>query len=134
MGGGINHRFGLNDGVLLKDNHLIAAGGIAPALKRIGRRLGHMVKVQVEVDTLEQLREVLALEPRADAVLLDNMTPDVMTEAVVIAAGRLITEASGGITPATVGAVAATGVDLMSLGWLTHSVPVLDVALDLELE
>ncbi len=128
-GGGSNHRFGLDDAVLVKDNHRVAAGGLRPAVLRVRAAVGHMVKVEVEVDTLEELAE--ALDLGVDAILLDNLPPAALREAVRMARGRAITEASGGITPETAAAVAATGVDLLSLGWLTHSVPALDVALDL---
>lgn len=128
VGGGANHRFGLDDGILIKDNHLVAAGGLEPAVRRARGYAGHMVKIEVEVDTLEQLAEALALP--VDAVLLDNMAPETLREAVAMAAGRVITEASGGVTPDTVAEMAATGVDLISLGWLTHSVASLDVGLD----
>jgi nicotinate-nucleotide pyrophosphorylase (carboxylating) len=127
-GGGANHRFGLDDAVLIKDNHLALAGGLRPAVERARRGVGHMVKIEVEVDTLEQLDEALALG--VDAVLLDNMPLPTLAEAVRRARGRALTEASGGIQPATAAAVAATGVDLLSVGWLTHSAPALDVALD----
>lgn len=130
-GGGGNHRFGLDDGILVKDNHIVAAGGIEAALARLRQRAGHMVKVEIEVDTLDQLDRVLVLGG-ADAVLLDNMAPETLAEAVRRVGGRLLTEASGGITPDRVASVAATGVDLISLGWLTHSVRALDVALDFE--
>jgi nicotinate-nucleotide pyrophosphorylase (carboxylating) len=129
-GGGANHRFGLDDAVLIKDNHLVVAGSIAEAVRRVHRLVGHLVKVEVEVDTLAQLEDALACE--IDAVLLDNMAPAQLKEAVRMVAGRVITEASGGITPATARDVAAAGVDLLSAGWLTHSAPALDVALDLE--
>lgn len=129
-GGGANHRFGLDDAVLIKDNHLAVAGDIATAVARVRDRLGHMVKVEVEVDTLDQLETLLTIG--VDAVLLDNMAPDTLAEAVARVGGRMMTEASGGITPDTVAAVAASGVDLISLGWLTHSVTNLDVALDFE--
>jgi len=129
-GGGVNHRFGLDDGILIKDNHIVVAGGIEPAVARARAHAGHMVKIEVEVDTLAQLETVLRLP--VDAVLLDNMSPAMLREAVALAAGRVVTEASGGITPARVAEVAATGVDLISLGWLTHSVTSLDVALDFE--
>lgn len=130
MGGGVNHRFGLDDGVMIKDNHIVAAGGIAAAVGRARRRLGHMVKIEVEVDTLDQLRELI--EVGADAVLLDNMTPAQLKEAVDLVGGRMVTEASGGITLANLGEVAAAGVDIVSLGWLTHSAPILDIGLDLD--
>ncbi|AQZ50019.1 carboxylating nicotinate-nucleotide diphosphorylase [Martelella mediterranea] len=127
-GGGGNHRFSLADAVLIKDNHIAIAGGIRPALQAAKRHAGHMVKIEIEVDTLDQLRE--AMDEGVDAVLLDNMSPETLTEAVSIVAGRAITEASGGITPETAGAVARAGVDLISIGWLTHSAPVLDIGLD----
>ena len=128
MGGGSNHRFGLYDAVLVKDNHIAAAGGIGPALGKVRDRVGHLVKVEVEVTTLDQLAEVL--EAGADVVLLDNMNTATMAEAVRIVDGRIVVEASGGITPETVRGVAETGVDLISVGWITHSAPRLDVALD----
>jgi nicotinate-nucleotide pyrophosphorylase (carboxylating) len=131
MGGGGNHRFGLDDGILIKDNHIAAVGGIDAALARIKERTGHMVKIEIEVDTLDQLDRVLALGG-VDAVLLDNMSPETLAEAVRRVDGRLLTEASGGITPERIAAVAAAGVDLISLGWLTHSVRNFDVALDFQ--
>lgn len=127
-GGGMNHRYSLADAVLIKDNHIAIAGGIRPALEAARAATGHMVKIEIEVDTLDQLREVL--EIGADAVLLDNMDPDTLRKAVDMVAGRAITEASGGITPDTAAAVAASGVDLISLGWITHSAPTLDIGLD----
>lgn len=127
-GGGSNHRFGLDDAILIKDNHIAIAGGIRTAVERARSSVGHLVKIEVEVDTLAQLEEVLALAP--DAVLLDNMSVDELRQAVAMVAGRAITEASGRITPATATAVAATGVDLISVGWLTHSAPFLDIGLD----
>ncbi|MCP4664392.1 MAG: carboxylating nicotinate-nucleotide diphosphorylase [bacterium] len=130
VGGGSNHRFGLDDAVLIKDNHRMIAGSAAEAVARARRAAGHMVKIEVEVDELEELDEVLKLE--VDAVLLDNMTPDKLRRAVEIVAGRAITEASGGITPSTAVEVAAAGVDLLSIGWLTHSVAALDVGFDVE--
>ena len=129
-GGGANHRFGLDDAVLIKDNHRAVAGGVGPAVERVRARVGHLVKIEVEVDTLEQLAEALAAN--VDAVLLDNMPPDTLRQAVAQARGRAITEASGGITPQTATAVAATGVDLLSVGWLTHSAPNLDVSLEVD--
>jgi nicotinate-nucleotide pyrophosphorylase (carboxylating) len=129
-GGGANHRFGLDDAVLIKDNHVAIAGGVAEALARARGRVGHMVRVEVEVDDLDQLREALA--SGADAVLLDNMDEATLREAVELCRGRAITEASGGIRPETVAAVAATGVDLISVGWITHSAPALDVAMEVE--
>ena len=127
-GGGGNHRFGLDDAVLIKDNHIAIAGGIRPALERVRARAGHMVKIEVEVDTLAQLEEALAFG--ADAVLLDNMSLDELREAVAMVGGAAITEASGRITPQTAPAIAAAGVDLISIGWLTHSAPILDIGLD----
>lgn len=127
-GGGMNHRFALNDAVLIKDNHVAIAGGVAEAIRRAKAGVGHMVKIEVEVDTLDQLHE--AMGEGVDAVLLDNMTSDQLREAVGIVAGRAITEASGRVTPATAPAIAASGVDLISVGWLTHSAPVLDIGLD----
>ncbi len=129
-GGGVNHRFGLFDGILIKDNHIAAAGGIGEAIERARAAHGHMVKIEVEVDTFEQL--AVALNTRADAVLLDNMTPEEVTEAVKQVAGRMITEASGGLRPDNIRDYAAAGVDIISLGWLTHSAPALDIGLDIE--
>ena len=127
-GGGSNHRFGLDDAVLIKDNHVALAGGIRPAVERARAYVGHLVKIEVEVDSLEQLGE--ALDLKVDVVLLDNMSLETLREAVRMAKGKALTEASGGITPQTAPAVAATGVDMISVGWLTHSSPALDVALD----
>jgi len=127
-GGGVNHRFGLFDAVLIKDNHIEAAGGIGPALERARRHSGHMVKVEIEVTSLDELDDALKFAP--DAVLLDNMSPDLLKAAVAEVAGRVITEASGGVTLETVRAIAKTGVDLISVGALTHSAPVLDIGLD----
>jgi nicotinate-nucleotide pyrophosphorylase (carboxylating) len=128
VGGGSNHRFGLDDGVLIKDNHVAAAGSVAAAIRAARSGVGHLVKIEVEVDTLEQLDEAMATG--VDAVLLDNMGPDMLAEAVRRIAGRAIAEASGRITPATAPAIAAAGVDLISAGWLTHSAQVLDIGLD----
>lgn len=128
VGGGSNHRFGLDDAVLIKDNHVAIAGSVNEALKRARGGVGHLVKVELEVDTLDQLKE--ALDHGVDAVLLDNMAPDVLARAVEMVAGRAVTEASGRITPATAPGIAATGVDLISIGWLTHSVTILDIGLD----
>lgn len=129
-GGGGNHRFGLDDAVLIKDNHVAIAGGIRPAIERAKAGVGHLVKIEVEVDTLAQLEEALAIG--VDAVLLDNMSVTELSQAVAMVAGRAITEASGRVTPETAPAIAATGVDLISVGWLTHSAPVLDLGLDFE--
>ena len=130
-GGGMNHRFALYDAVLIKDNHIAVAGGVREAIERAKAGAGHMVKIEVEVDTLQQLDEAMAVG--VDAVLLDNMSPAQLREAVSIIDGRAISEASGGITPETVAAVAASGVDLISVGWTTHSAPNLDIGLDFEL-
>jgi len=130
LGGGVNHRFGLDDGVLLKDNHIVVAGGIRRAVEKSKAALGHMVKVEVEVDRIDQLGEALAAG--ADAILLDNMTPAEMREAVGIVDGRAIVEASGRITVEAAPAIAATGVDVISCGWITHSAPILDIGLDFE--
>lgn len=127
-GGGMNHRFALHDAVLIKDNHVAVADGVREAIRRARASVGHMVKIEVEVDTLEQLRE--AMEEGVDAVLLDNMSPAELREAVAIVDGRAITEASGRVTAATVAAIAASGVDLISVGWCTHSAPTLDIGLD----
>ena len=129
-GGGSNHRFGLDDAVLIKDNHVAIAGGIRAAIERARANVGHLVKIEVEVDTLAQLEE--ALHHRVDAVMLDNMTTDQLRQAVAMVGDRAITEASGRVTAATVAAIAATGVDLISAGWLTHSAPVLDIGLDFQ--
>jgi len=130
-GGGWNHRFGLDDAVLIKDNHLAAAGGVREALDRVRRAVGHTVLVELEVDTIEQLEE--ALELGVDAVLLDNMSIEQLGRAVEIVGGRVVTEASGGVTLANVGDVARTGVDLISIGALTHSAASLDLSLELTL-
>ncbi|WLD98761.1 carboxylating nicotinate-nucleotide diphosphorylase [Agrobacterium leguminum] len=129
-GGGMNHRFALYDAVLIKDNHIAVAGGVRDAIRGARQGVGHLVKIEVEVDTLAQLREVM--DEGVDAVLLDNMTPEQLREAVGIVAGRAITEASGRINPQTAAAIAATGIDLISVGWLTHSAPVLDIGLDFQ--
>jgi nicotinate-nucleotide pyrophosphorylase (carboxylating) len=131
-GGGANHRFGLDDAVLIKDNHILVAGSVAEAIRRVRRRIGHLTKIEVEVDTLEQLDQ--ALKEKVDAVLLDNMAPEMLTEAVRITQKRAITEASGRVTAQTAEAIAATGVDLISVGWITHSAPALDLSLDLTFE
>ena len=131
-GGGFNHRFGLDDAILIKDNHIAVAGGIRAVLERAHAAAGHLVKIEIEVDTLDQLREVLAVG-KADAVLLDNMDIATLRQAVALVAGELTLEASGGITLDTIAAIAATGVDYASSGWITHSAPNLDVALDIEM-
>ena len=127
-GGGANHRFGLDDAVLIKDNHVAACGGVGVALERARARVGHMVKIEVEVDRLDQLRE--ALEHRPDVIMLDNFSLDDLRAAVALTAGRVTLEASGGVDLSTVWAIAQTGVDLISVGALTHSAPVLDIGLD----
>ena len=129
-GGGSNHRFGLDDAVLIKDNHLAVAGGVRAAVGLARARVGHMIRIELEVDTLEQLRD--GLEVGIDAVLLDNMDVETLCRAVAMVAGRCVTEASGGINLETVAAVAATGVDLLSVGALTHSAPWLDLSLEIE--
>ena len=129
-GGGFNHRFGLDDAILIKDNHIAVAGGVAAVLARAKAVAGHLVKIEIEVDTLAQLREVLDAGG-ADVALLDNMSPADMRRAVELVAGRLVLEASGGITLATAAAIAETGVDYLSSGAITHSAPNLDVALDI---
>ena len=128
LGGGANHRFGLDDAMLIKDNHIALAGGVAPALERARAHAGHLVKIELEVDTLDQLAE--ALEIGVDAVLLDNMDPATLRRAVAMVDGRAMTEASGRITRESAPAIAAAGVDLISSGWITHSAPILDLGLD----
>lgn len=128
-GGGANHRFGLDDAILIKDNHIALAGGIRAAVSRARAHAGHLVKIEVEVDTLEQLEELLAIG--VDAVLLDNMSPEMLREAVRMVNGRAWMEASGRITAETAAAVAETGVNLISVGALTHSVRTLDIGLDI---
>lgn len=128
LGGGINHRFSLSDAVLIKDNHIAAAGGVRAALERAQAASGHMRVIEIEVDTLEQLREALPLRPHC--ILLDNMSLDAMREAVAITAGQAILEASGNVRLATIADIAATGVDYISVGALTHSSRRLDLGLD----
>ena len=130
-GGGFNHRFGLDDAILIKDNHVAVAGGVRPVLERARKHAGHLVKIEIEVDTLAQLRDVLDTG-LADVVLLDNMDIPTLTEAVKLAQGRVVLEASGGVTPSSIAQIAATGVDYASSGALTHSAPNLDVAMDIE--
>lgn len=127
-GGGFNHRFGLDDAVLIKDNHLAASGGIAAAIARVRAGLGHMAKIELEVDTLAQLEEALALG--VDTVLLDNMPVEMLRRAVALTGGRAVLEASGNVTLSTVRAIAESGVDYISSGAITHSAPSLDVGLD----
>jgi nicotinate-nucleotide pyrophosphorylase (carboxylating) len=131
-GGGYNHRFGLDDAILIKDNHIAVAGGVRAVLERARQSAGHLVKIEIEVDSLDQLREVLDTG-LADVALLDNMDPATLREAVKLNTGRLVLEASGGITLETVAAVAETGVDYLSSGAITHSSPSLDVGLDIEM-
>lgn len=131
-GGGFNHRFGLDDAILIKDNHVAVAGGIRAVLERAKSMAGHLVKIEIEVDTIAQLGEVLDTG-LADAVLLDNMDPATMAKAVAMVAGRLVIEASGGITLESAAAIAESGVDYLSSGAITHSSPNLDVGLDIEM-
>ena len=127
-GGGMNHRFGLDDAALIKDNHVAIAGGVAEAIRRVRGHVGHLIKIEVEVETLAELEEALA--ERVDAVLLDNMSLDDLRRAVTMIKGRAISEASGRVSLETAPAIAETGVDLISVGWLTHSAPILDIGLD----
>lgn len=128
VGGGQNHRFGLDDAILIKDNHIAIAGDLRTAVERARAAAGHMVQIEVEVDTLAQLQQ--ALELHVPIVLLDNMDIPTLREAVTLVDGRAITEASGRVTAATAPAIAATGVNLIAVGWITHSAPVLDIGLD----
>lgn len=130
IGGGINHRFGLFDAVMIKDNHIVAAGGIRAAVESAQARVGHMVKIEVEVTNLGQLAELI--DVGADVVMLDNMDLATLREAVQMVGGRMVTEASGSVTLDTIALMAETGVDIVSTGSITHSAPVLDVALDFE--
>jgi nicotinate-nucleotide pyrophosphorylase (carboxylating) len=127
-GGGVNHRFGLDDAILIKDNHVAVCGGVGEAVRRARASVGHLMKVEVEVDGLDQLDEALAAGP--DVIMLDNFTLPMLREAVVRTAGRITLEASGGVSLETVRAIAETGVDVISVGALTHSAPALDVGLD----
>lgn len=129
-GGGTNHRFSLSDGVLIKDNHIKAAGGISKAVQAAREAIPHTVKIEVETETLQQVQE--ALDSGADIIMLDNMTPERMTEAVSLIAGKAITEASGNITLETIQKVAAAGVDIISAGALTHSVMAMDISMRFE--
>lgn len=130
-GGGANHRFGLDDAILIKDNHIAVAGGVTAALRRAKSAAGHLVRIEIEVDTLDQLAEVIA--EGADAVLLDNMSVDTLRTAVAMVNGAMICEASGGVSLETVAAIAETGVDVISVGALTHSAPALDLGLDISI-
>jgi nicotinate-nucleotide pyrophosphorylase (carboxylating) len=131
VGGGCNHRFNLSDGILIKDNHIAAAGGIAEAVRRARKNAPHLLKIEVEATTLEQVQE--ALDAGADAILLDNMPPELLRQAVQLVAGRAVTEASGGITEENLREIAETGVDIISLGALTHSVEAMDISMSLTL-
>jgi len=128
VGGGSNHRFNLTDGVLIKDNHIAACGSITEAVRRVRQKAPHTIKIEVETDTLEQVDECLACG--ADIIMLDNMTCETMTEAVRKINGRALVEASGGVNLTTVAAIAATGVDIISVGALTHSAPSCDIGMD----
>jgi nicotinate-nucleotide pyrophosphorylase (carboxylating) len=127
-GGGVNHRFGLDDAILIKDNHVAACGGVGEAVRRARAAAGHLTKVEVEVDSLDQLTEALAAGP--DVIMLDNFTIEDLKRAVAVTAGRVQLEASGGVNLSTVRAIAETGVQVISVGALTHSAPVLDIGLD----
>lgn len=127
-GGGVNHRFGLDDAILIKDNHVALAGGVAQAVRRARSAVGHLMKIEVEIDSLDQLEEALAEEP--DVIMLDNFSLEDLRTAVARTHGRITLEASGGVTLQTLRAIAETGVDVISIGALTHSAPSLDVGLD----
>ena len=131
-GGGFNHRFGLDDAILIKDNHIEVAGGVTKALRAAKAFAGHLVKIEIEVDTLDQLDEVI--REGADVVLLDNMTPAQLKDAVARVKGNMLTEASGGVTLESVAAIAESGVDMISVGALTHSARVLDLGLDIAID
>ena len=128
VGGGRNHRMGLDDAILIKDNHIAIAGSITQAIRDAKKFAGHLIPIEVEVDTIEQLK--LALSEGINLVLLDNMPPETLKEAVELCKNRCLTEASGGITPETIQSVAATGVNFIAMGWLTHSVKSLDIGFD----
>lgn len=130
QGGGFNHRFRLDDAVLIKDNHIQAAGGITQAVKRVRERLGHTVFIEVETETLEQVAEAVQL--KVNAILLDNMTPEQLKEAVRLIPPEMISEASGNITLDNLEEVAQSGVQVISIGWLTHSAPAMDISLVLD--
>ncbi len=129
VGGGFSHRFNLSDGILIKDNHIAAAGGVTAAVTAAKKNAPHLLKIECEVTNLDELNEAIAAG--ADAVLLDNMPLDMLKKSVEIAAGRVITEASGGVNESTVAAIAEAGVDLISVGALTHSAPALDISLEI---
>ncbi|ACV63066.1 nicotinate-nucleotide pyrophosphorylase [Desulfofarcimen acetoxidans DSM 771] len=131
VGGGYNHRMGLDDAVLIKDNHLQIAGGVKQAVELVRNKIGHLVKIEVEVETWTQLEE--AVQAGVDVIMLDNMNTETMQKAVKFVGRRAVTEASGQITAANAGAVAATGVDVLSLGWITHSARPLDISLEIEI-
>jgi nicotinate-nucleotide pyrophosphorylase (carboxylating) len=131
VGGGKNHRHDLGDGVLIKDNHIVAAGGIGRAVEMARKHSHHLLKVEVEVETLEQVEE--ALQAGADVIMLDNMSPRLLAEGVKMIGGRALVEASGGISLATVVEVARTGVDLISVGALTHSAPAADIHVEFDI-
>lgn len=131
LGGGMNHRFGLDDAILIKDNHIALAGGIYPALQMARENAGHMVKIEIEVDTLDQLEEVLQ-NGGADIIMLDNFANADLARAVKMIDGKAVIEASGGVNLQTVQAIAETGVHIISVGALTHSAPALDIGLDIE--
>ncbi len=133
-GGGTNHRFGLYDAILIKDNHIALAGGVRQALKRARKAAGHLVKIELEVDTLAQLDEAIAARAEFpfDAVLLDNMSAPTLKQAVEKAAGKFLIEASGGVTRETVAGIAASGVDLIAVGRITHSAPILDIGMEMQ--
>lgn len=128
-GGGFNHRFNLSDAAMLKDNHIDAAGGITAAVTELRKQAGHMLTIEVEARTLSDVREALAVN--VPVIMLDNMTPSDMTEAVKLIGGKAVTEASGNMTPARIAEVARTGVDVISIGGLTHSAPALDISLQI---
>jgi len=130
-GGGVNHRFGLDDAILIKDNHIAVCGGVVDAVRSARASIGHMTKIEVEVDTLDQLQ--LLLDQEIDVVLLDNMTPEMMKEAVAMVDGRFVLEASGKVSLDNIVEIAVTGVDIISVGWITHSAPILDIGLDPQL-
>lgn len=130
VGGGKNHRYNLSDGAMLKDNHIDAYGGITPAISALREKIGHMVKIEVEVRTIDELKEALAAG--ADIIMLDNMSCDMMKEAVAITSGKVPLEASGNITAENIKQVAETGVDIISLGALTHSVKCFDISMRIE--
>ncbi|SNY92560.1 nicotinate-nucleotide pyrophosphorylase [carboxylating] [Cohaesibacter sp. ES.047] len=129
-GGGSNHRFGLDDAILIKDNHIAVAGSVTEAIRRAREYIGHLVKIEVEVDTIEQLKEAISNKP--DVIMLDNMGPDKLREALSLMDGTdIVSEASGGVSPETIRAVAQTGVDYISAGYITHSAPNFDLGLDI---